>query len=212
MRYNMHNKRSSVSADVTGAIGTSILNSISGLPVDMSLVGDIHGIVEGDPGKKGIKDINDSPWVNLMPGVGHSRLVRRLQREYVKAGVPNPRVRASSVILNKRLTPLILGLAGAIGGGLIGNYVYNKRKEDGDSRQDEGVHMGNNVYMAPQTVGTIAGGIAGVATGSLINMVCSVAGALSDKKSKKETKDDKLVPAKLLVPGYGSYEQMNQIY
>jgi outer membrane lipoprotein SlyB len=64
------------------------------------------------------------------------------------------------------------------------------------------------MQIAPETVGALAGGILGAGTGSLINVICSVAGALTDKKPKAVIKRSS--PYKMLIPGYGSYEYMNQ--
>lgn len=207
----MYNKKAGVGADAAGAVGTSLLDAGANLPIGAGVIGDVHGLVEGDPGKKGIKDINDSPWANVIPGVGHSNMIRRLQRSYVESGASDigARGKAASVVLNKRLTPLLLTIAGTIAGGMYGQYVYNKQKEQGvpDHTDMDWTSLGP---MSPQVKYSLTGAGIGALSGSLINMVCSVAGALSDKKSKKETKEDMNMYHHMLIPGYGSYELANQ--
>lgn len=208
----MYNKKAGVGADVAGVIGTSILDVGANLPTGAGTIGDVHGLIEGDPGKKGIKNIDDSPWANVIPGVGHSNMTRRLQRAYVEAGASGlgAKGKATSVVLNKRLTPLLLSIAGTIAGGMYGQYVYNKQKEQGvpDHTDMEWTNIGP---MSPQVKYALAGAGVGALSGSLINMVCSLAGALSDKKSKKETKEDMNMYHHMLIPGYGSYELANQV-
>lgn len=109
-------KYASASTDAAGAVGTSILSNLVNLPIDPSLVGEAHGIIEGDPGAAGIKGMNKRPALAIIPGVGHSRLARRLQRSYADAGVDSPKLKAAGVITNRRLTPMLLGIAGALAG------------------------------------------------------------------------------------------------
>lgn len=208
----MYNKKAGVGTDVAGVVLTSLVDTGVNLPIGAGVIGDVHGLIEGDPGKKGIKDIDNNPRVNLLPGAGHSNMTRRLQRSYVESGASKleARGKATSVVLNKRLTPLLLSLAGTIAGGMYGQYVYNKQKEQGvpDHTDMEWTNFGP---MSPQVKYSLAGAGLGLATGYLINMVCSVAGALSDKKSKKETKEDMNMYHHMLIPGYGSYELSNQV-
>ena len=199
-------------ADATGAVATSILENVMGLPLQPSLIGDIHGVIEGAPTKKELKDMDNSGAYSIIPGVGHSRLTRRLQKSYTDAGVHEheARARAAGTILNRRLTPLILGIVGALAGGMYGTHIYNEQKKKGVPNHNDFDWNGGSPIHPPLKYAMI-GGMAGTATGTLINMICGVAGILSDKKSKKDTKEDISTYGKMLIPGYGAYEQSNQI-
>lgn len=206
-------KYAGAGADATGAVATSIIENVLGLPVQPSLIGDIHGVIEGAPTKKELKDIDNSPAYSVIPGVGHSRLTQRLQKEYTDAGANEyeARARTTGTILNRRLTPLILGIAGALAGGMYGTHIYNEQKKRGIPNHND-FDWNNGSPIHPPFRYAVIGGMAGTAAGSLINMICGVAGALSDKKSKKDTKDDMYSYHKLLIPGYGAYEYSNQIF
>lgn len=188
--------------DALGTATSSALDELVSLPVGAGLVGDVHGVLAGDPGKKELRKINKNPYMSFVPGVGHSRLVRRLQHEYTdrKIDKNSAKVRAAGVIMNKRLTPLLLGLAGAIGGGAIGQHIYNTRKSDNGPSDDS---------IAPQTLGMIYGALAGTTAGHLVNLVGSIAGAVSKKRKINKTDYNSDI-AKMAIPGYGMYELTNQ--
>lgn len=175
------NKKAGVVADFIGSNVSSLIPVVGQVAAP---IGVAAGTV-GDKSTEGEIRMNESPESSFLPGVGASRIIRRLRRQNtIKDRGTSPRALSSSV------GPFTSTMLLAAAGGLLGLIA------PADSNRDRTDHA-------------LRGLVGGAAVGGVGNFLGHIAAGVTDTRTPEEQQEAAASMegriADYLVPGVGNY-------
>lgn len=188
-------KTAGIYGDVIGAVG-------SGALFVPNVIGDIHGFATSDDeNDKTLANANRSGAMSILPGVGESRVTRKVLNSAKRGKHP------LSNVLGERLGGLssaaILSLLGAGAGALIANK-YGDKITDLTGDANKWHHM---------ATGAGFGAASGAGIALLGELGASALALLKARRSAKEQKEHDMSRnvANWFVPGAGSYNMYKRL-
>ena len=192
-------KRASAGTDWLGTGISALPNVVAGVP------GYIHGMVS-DIDKDEIKKMDENQMLSLAPGVGPSRLARRMRAVDRAAGMENGTAHRNYGSL---VNPLLLGLLGGGAGAALGAY-YNYKKGPDVWKDKEGKEHTTDRKWERILHGAGIGAGVGVGTSLLADLIASDVAMHTDTRSIQDWKNLAKKPmhtaSQYLVPGKAVYD------
>ena len=196
LNANLIRKQAGVMADMLGGIPSQMVLGTTGIGSAVGSAtaagGLLHGALSDMPTAEDIKNINKDWGMSFIPGVGASRMLRRMRYNARKAKHGEGNI--AGEILPGYLTSTV---AGAAGGGLIG--------------------AGLGGWLGGKEGAALGGGV-GLAAGSLVSaaiapLAASIAAAITRRRTQQEqlAHDNELNVSNWLIPGVSFYNYWKRI-